>query len=66
MTEKVNVGFIGLGNIGKPVARHLICDAFRAHVFDIAREPQRELAAEGAIACESLAELAGLCAHIGI
>ena len=64
--ERKNVGYIGLGNIGKPCARRLIGDRFRAHVHDVAPEPVRELAAAGAVGCASAAELARNCAHIGI
>ena len=66
MTETLNVGYIGLGNIGKPSARHLIGDRYRAHVYDVVTEAVEELAAEGAVACASVAELAGLCTHIGV
>ena len=66
MTDKLNAGYIGLGNIGKHAARHLICDAYNAHVYDIARAPVDVLAAEGAIACDSVAELARSCVHIGV
>lgn len=61
-----NVGFIGLGNIGKPSAQRLICDDFRAHVFDIHAPAVAELAALGAVGCSSVAELAANCKHIGI
>ncbi len=66
MTVKKSVGYIGLGNIGKPSAEHLICDEFDAHVFDVYRPLVDELAKKGAIACESPAELASSCEHIGV
>jgi 3-hydroxyisobutyrate dehydrogenase len=66
MSTKTNVGYIGLGNIGKPSARHLICDAFNAHVFDVYAPAVEELVAEGAIGCSSVSELAKACRHIGI
>jgi 3-hydroxyisobutyrate dehydrogenase len=66
MTKKTNVGYIGLGNIGKPSAKHLICDQFNAHVFDIYQPAVDELVALGAIGCTSPATLAQLCTHIGI
>ena len=66
MPERKKVGYIGLGNIGKPCARRLLGDRYRAHVYDIAPEPVRELAAAGAVGCGSAAELARNCAHIGI
>ena len=66
MTERKNVGYIGLGNIGKPCAKRLLGEQFQAHVYDLAAEPVRELAAAGAMAAASVAELARNCAHIGI
>lgn len=61
-----NVGYIGLGNIGKPSARRLICDSFATHVYDVFQPVVDELAEAGAIACSSAAELASKCDHIGI
>lgn len=61
-----NVGYIGLGNIGKPSAQWLIGDQFKAHVYDVFRPAVEELEAKGAIACDSVAELASSCDHIGI
>jgi 3-hydroxyisobutyrate dehydrogenase len=62
----MNVGYIGLGNIGKPCAQRLITGEFTAHVFDLYQPAVDELAAAGAVACASVAELAGACEHIGI
>ena len=66
MTAKRNVGYIGLGNIGKPSAKHLVCDAFNAHVYDVYQPAVDELVEAGAIGCSSVAELAAACEHIGI
>ena len=66
MTTKTNVGYIGLGNIGKPSARHLISEHYHAHVYDLVSEAVDELAAAGAVACDSVAELALNCSHIDI
>lgn len=66
MSQLSDVGYIGLGSIGKPSARHLIGKAWRAHVFDLARPAVDELAAAGAVPAASVAELAGQCQHIGI
>jgi len=60
------VGYIGLGNIGKPSARHLIRDGFQAHVFDVFQPAVDELVEQGATACASVAQLARECSHIGI
>jgi hypothetical protein len=66
MTNKKNIGYIGLGNIGKPSAEHLICEAFNAHVFDVYQPAVDELIERGAIGCASVAELAAKCEYIGI
>ncbi len=66
MTEKKNVGYIGLGNIGKPSAMRLIGDAFNAHVYDVVQPAVDALVEAGAIGCTSVAELARSCEHIGI
>ncbi len=66
MSLRTNVGYIGLGNIGKPSALHLICDQFNAHVYDVYAPVVEELVAAGAVGCASVAELAKACKHIGI
>ena len=62
---KKNIGFIGLGNIGKPIAKHLLQDKFQLHVFDVFRDAVKELEALGAVAV-SPAEMAAACDYIGI
>ena len=42
------VGFIGLGIMGKPMARNLINAGYSLVVHDHKAEPMEELAAEGA------------------
>jgi 3-hydroxyisobutyrate dehydrogenase len=66
IVNNINVGYIGLGNIGKPSARHLICDGISAHVYDVYQPAVDELVEQGAIGCTSVAELAMACEHIGI
>ena len=66
MSELKNVGYIGLGNIGKPCARRLVGDRYRAHVYDIEAEAVQELATAGAVGCASAAEVARNCTQIGI
>ena len=66
MSEKLNVGYIGLGNIGKPLANRLICEDFQAYVYDVYRPAVEELVEAGAIGCASIADLAASCRHIGI
>jgi 3-hydroxyisobutyrate dehydrogenase len=66
MAKKIKVGYIGLGNIGKPSARHLIGDTYEAHVYDVYQPAVDEMVALGAVGCASPAELARACVHIGI
>ena len=61
-----NVGFIGLGDIGKPMATRLISEAFKLHVYDLLQPVVDELVEQGAEACQSVAEVAAQCMHIGI
>jgi 2-hydroxy-3-oxopropionate reductase len=53
-----HVGVIGLGVLGKPVAQRLASQGFEVAVYDVRREPVAELAAAGATACESPADVA--------
>lgn len=66
MNDRLKVGYIGLGNIGKPSAKHLLCDAFQTHVYDVVQAAVGELVALGAVGCASPAELAQACSHIGV
>ncbi len=52
------VGFVGLGVMGKPMARNLHRAGFAVTVWNRSRASMEELAAEGLIAAESLAALA--------
>ena len=54
----LRAGFIGLGNIGKPLASHLVPTGFETTLYDIAEEPVRELEKAGAKAARSPRELA--------
>lgn len=47
------IGFIGLGTMGKPMARHLLKAGYDLTVYNRSRPPVDELAAEGAKAAES-------------
>ena len=45
----MQVGVIGVGRMGKAMARNLLKAGHRLHVFDTAKEPLRELEKEGAV-----------------
>ena len=53
-----NVGFIGLGVMGRPMAGHLLAKGHRLVVHSRSRGPVDELAAKGAVAASSAAEVA--------
>jgi 3-hydroxyisobutyrate dehydrogenase len=62
----LRAGFIGLGNIGKPMASHLAPAGFDTTVFDIDEAPVRELVAGGARAAGSPREVGERADVIGI
>ena len=52
------IGFVGLGIMGKPMARNLMTAGYELTVYDIVGEPVEELATEGATAASSSSEVA--------
>ena len=62
----LRVGFIGLGNQGKPIAAHLAPAGFETTIFDLLDAPMKELAAGGARAAGSPREVAEAADVIGI
>jgi 3-hydroxyisobutyrate dehydrogenase-like beta-hydroxyacid dehydrogenase len=64
MTKRV--GFIGLGNIGLPMARNLCGGAFEVAVYDLRPEASAELAALGAMAAGSCREVAERSEVVGV
>ena len=56
-----NVGVIGLGAMGSGMARSLRRHGHSVHVFDVRSEAAQAFAAEGGVACASLAELGAQC-----
>ncbi|MBR0938921.1 2-hydroxy-3-oxopropionate reductase [Bradyrhizobium jicamae] len=53
----IDIGFIGLGTMGRPMAAHLLAAGHRLFLHDVAPIPQ-ELSAGGAITCKSGREAA--------
>ncbi len=53
-----DLGFIGLGIMGKPMAGHLIKAGHRVFVYDINAAGVQELSVKGAVACRSSREVA--------
>ncbi len=53
-----NLGFIGVGIMGKPMAGHLLEAGHTVHIYDVVPGPVKELAAKGAVVCASSREVA--------
>ena len=53
-----DIGFIGLGIMGKPMAGHLVKAGHTVHVFDLAEEPVKHLCRLGAKGCTCCKEVA--------
>lgn len=62
----IRVGFIGLGNQGKPIAAHLAPRGLATTVYDIAPAPVAELVAGGAKAASSPREVGVASDVVGI
>ncbi|MBA6413692.1 NAD(P)-dependent oxidoreductase [Parahaliea sp. F7430] len=66
MNQLSAVGYIGLGDIGKPSAVRLLDGPWTTYVYDVVEDAVAELEKLGAKGCSSPAELAAACQHIGI
>ncbi|MGI9432627.1 MAG: NAD(P)-binding domain-containing protein, partial [Myxococcota bacterium] len=62
----IRVGFIGLGNQGKPIAAHLAPAGFDTTVYDLAPGPVAELVATGAVAAQSPREVGARSDVVGV
>ena len=60
----MKIGFIGLGIMGKPMARNLLKAGHELVVFDISAQSVQQLVEAGAVACESARAVAEACALI--
>lgn len=54
----MHIGFIGLGNMGGPMAHNLLAAGYRLTVFDLSADAVQGLVAKGAAAAGSVTELA--------
>jgi 3-hydroxyisobutyrate dehydrogenase-like beta-hydroxyacid dehydrogenase len=54
------VGFIGLGLMGKPMAKNILGKNFRLAVYNRSKPPVDELASMGAVPCKSPADVANM------
>ncbi len=62
----IRAGFIGLGNIGAPMAERLVQAGLPTTVFDVRTSAVAELVAAGASGATSARELASACDVIGV
>ena len=60
----MKIGFIGLGIMGKPMARNLLRSGHELTVFDIVKEAMDNVVAAGATAAASPKEVSGSCGCI--
>jgi 2-hydroxy-3-oxopropionate reductase len=60
MKENFSVGYIGLGHMGKSMARNILKAGFHLVVHTRSQQAVKELVSEGAIEAKSPAEVAGL------
>jgi 3-hydroxyisobutyrate dehydrogenase-like beta-hydroxyacid dehydrogenase len=63
-SKSSRIGFVGLGDIGLPMARQLLKAGFAVTVFDLRQEPVARIVSEGASEAGSLASLASSCDYI--
>jgi len=59
--QHTTVGFIGIGVMGKSMARHLMNGGYTTHIYTRTRSKADELVAEGAVWEDSVASLAAKC-----
>jgi 3-hydroxyisobutyrate dehydrogenase-like beta-hydroxyacid dehydrogenase len=62
----LRAGFIGLGNIGRPMARRLVAAGLDTTVHDLQAEPVRELVAAGARAAATPRAVAAASDYLGL
>ena len=53
------IGFIGVGIMGKPMAGHLLHAGHTLYIYDVVEAPVLELAGQGAVVCKNSQEVAG-------
>lgn len=58
---KQKTGFIGLGNLGAPIANNLLESGHKLHVYNRTASKAAPFEKKGAVICENIAELAKQC-----
>ena len=57
----MNLGFIGLGHLGTPIAENLLGNTKQLYVYNRTAAKVQGLTEKGAVSCTSVKELASLC-----
>lgn len=57
----MKLGFIGLGNLGMPIAENLLTNTQQLFVYNRNKDKSQSLVGKGATACASVSEIASLC-----
>jgi len=57
----MKLGFIGLGNLGTPIAENLLANTKQLYVYNRTAAKAQSLTEKGAVLCKSIKELASLC-----
>src|ERR1700674_334311 len=60
-TEKNRLGFVGVGYMGRPIARRLLEAGFKVTAYDRDRSKANELVRFGGTVAENIAELSSSC-----
>jgi 3-hydroxyisobutyrate dehydrogenase-like beta-hydroxyacid dehydrogenase len=58
MQPQANIGFIGLGNLGTPIAQNILASGYSLYVYNRTASKAVPLKEKGAIVCDSIASLA--------
>ena len=53
----INIGFVGLGNVGAKVANNIINNGYKLYVHDLDKKKSKNLVSKVAIFCKSIEEL---------
>ena len=60
----MNIGFIGLGVMGKPMAKNLLKAGYSVYAYDVVEANVKNVAEAGAVACASIKEVCENCRDI--
>jgi 2-hydroxy-3-oxopropionate reductase len=59
--ENSRLGFVGIGYMGRPIARRLLESGFKLTAYDLDRNKAEDLVRYGGIAANSISEIASTC-----